>query len=141
MLEVLEHVDRIRSEHGLIDEAGDRNKFSQGAARAVLLDRSSNARKREIYRQIGLVLEGKVEVEEFREVSDHFYLAEVREKCVCFSLRVGHRALMNGSWQEAESHFQKVMDATDGVGFLEERPSSRRGWQTPSSSRVIGKQL
>jgi hypothetical protein len=61
------------------------------------------------------------------DLSEHYYQAGSKEKCVCFSLLAGQGSLEEGKFPEAKEHFQKVLDATDGGGYEVERRFCREG--------------
>jgi tetratricopeptide (TPR) repeat protein len=96
--------------------------------RPVLLHELPRSKIKEVHGRIGTVLERGVGRDvPLDDLSEHYYQAERAEKCVCFSLLAGQRALAEGRWQGAREHFQKVLDATEGGGFPEERISSMEG--------------
>lgn len=128
LLEVLERLDRIVHDHRLLEESGERYRFSTGAVRSVLLDELPPSTVKGIHGRIGTVLEGGVLMDtSFDDLSEHYYRAERAEKCVCFSLLAGQRALTERNYQRARDHFQKVLDAAGEGGHREERLLSIEG--------------
>lgn len=128
ILEVLERLDRVAREQKLLEDDGEHYRFSARGVRSVLLEGLPLHEQMARHARIAKVLEGNMMGDApFDDLSEHYYRAERMEKCVCFSLLAGNRALSGGDPQGARVHFQKVLDATDGGGFEEERLFSLEG--------------
>lgn len=125
LLEVTERLDRMAHDHRLLDDDGEHYRFSSGAVRSVLMDDVPPAEQRAIHGNMARIIESEMMRDApFDDLSEHYYMAESKDKCACFSLLAGQRALAEGRSQEAISHFQKVLDATEGGGCDEERSFS-----------------
>jgi hypothetical protein len=125
LLDVLEQIDNITRDTRLVYDDDDAYRFCHRATQIVLLSKMSFARKKELHRLIGKVLEsGNPPDASLGDVADHFYNAEIKDKCVCFSLLSGHQFMDREEWRNAIAEFQKVLDATADGGFEEERRMS-----------------
>lgn len=127
-LETLERLDMVARDRGFLEEDGERYRFTTGAVRSVLIEDLPPSVQMDVHNRIAKTVESRMMKDSpFDDLSEHYYLAEKMEKCVCFSLLAGQRALSSGDHRSALDHFQKVLDATNGDGFEEERLFSLEG--------------
>ena len=132
LLDELEQLDRVAHDHRILEEDGERYRFSVGAVWRALLEDLPLSQTIEIHDQISKVLEQSMMREPpVEELSRHHDEAGRKEKSVCFSLLAGQKAMHEERPREVKDHFQKVLDATEKGGYDEERHIASGGWPLP----------
>jgi tetratricopeptide (TPR) repeat protein len=97
----LESLENIQDQGRLICQRGENFQFSHETIRQVAYDSISEARRKEIHRIVGEVLERKGEKVSPAILAQHFHAGGEREKCIRYSLQAGDACLAKGASYEA----------------------------------------
>lgn len=127
LLEVLEEADR---QHAMVKVwPGGEFSFAHDNLQRVLYETISEARKKEIHREIGRIMEGKPrDLRSDGEIALHYHRGGDRDKCVRYSLSTGMEWLKREAVFEAVPNFQHVLDVTaDQAAFVIERLQALEG--------------
>ncbi len=130
-MELLESLENIQDQGRLICQRGETFQFSHETIRQVAYDSISEARRKEIHKIIGEVLERKGEKVSPAILAQHFHACGEREKCIRYSLQAGDACLAKGASYEAvrllgqvvkcagssQAYEKELIHAYDSMGF------------------------
>jgi tetratricopeptide (TPR) repeat protein len=108
-MQLLESLERIENEGRLICQKGDNFQFSHETIRQVSYESISEARRKEIHRIVGEVLERKEAKISPAVLAQHFHASGERRKCVKYSNLAGESCLAKGAAYEAVRMFGQVL--------------------------------
>lgn len=104
-------LEALRREQQLISPEDDIYKFSHETIKRVTYERISGARRRELHRSIGLLMEQRSKGEaRYSELSYHFFHAKEVERGVKYSLLAGDEVLSREGSVEAMQYYQNALD-------------------------------
>lgn len=122
-MQVLESLDSLEDRYKLLRATGDEYRFDHEKIREVTYERISSPRRKELHRQVGMVIEvGSPDERLYGSLSYHFALSGQTEKCAHYSLLAGEYFLRESGGAEAIPHFLKALEGMPLVeGTKEDR--------------------
>jgi tetratricopeptide (TPR) repeat protein len=114
--DLLDILEDMQKQQQLIVSEEQLYKFDHETIRRVAYEGISSARRRELHRLVGLLLEESATRERrYSELSYHFFNAKEAERCVRYSLLAGDETLSRGGAFEAIPYFQRALDIGPGT--------------------------
>jgi len=128
-LNLLEDLDTIERNFQLLKASDGLYRFNHEKIRQVTYDEISLARRKELHRIIGQVLEGRLPDESlYTELSVHFCGAGETNKCITYSLLAGQSCIKRFATIEAIPYFQRVIEgAKDEPPLMEDKLQALEG--------------
>jgi len=128
-LNLLENLDTMERNFQLLKASDGLYRFSHEKIRQVTFEEISSARRRELHKIIGQVLEGRLPDESlYGELSVHFCGAGENIKCSKYSLLAGQSCIKRFATIEAIPYFQRVIEgARDDPSLAQERLDALEG--------------
>jgi len=128
-LNLLENLDTIERNFQLLKASDGLYRFSHEKIRQVAFEEISSARRRELHKIIGQVLESGLPDESlYGELSVHFCSAGEDSKCLKYSLLAGQSCIKRFATIEAIPYFQRVIAAArDDSSFAQDRMQALEG--------------
>ncbi len=118
-IKLLDDLEVLEKEYRLVHAEEGRYRFSHDKVRQVVYEGISLARKKELHRLIGLLLEQRLPNDELLgQLSLHFLEADMTGKCVKYSMAAGRYCRQRKAVREAKAFLLAALERTEGDQVL-----------------------